>query len=310
VTKFALPVLVLCILALFSVSVTSQSNDVPPDLGALRAELTQKIADVDKAKQDREQQLIKSIDSIRAEVQRLSDEAKANSDKITQTVMLRSDLLKLIQDSKSSSDKATQLMLEQIDALRSDQVKLLKEAKETSDKAAQGLRQEVTAAQAKLMAQVGDTLKTNTARSEAVSQRVEAMKKDLDDVKKNVEEEQQNGSNISPGFALFIALAALVIGPFAAYQITANQLAAAKRQAAETTATPQPQAAQTAQPAQSEDAAETAEVEPPLAPPAAAEQPQEGFPHHHHDTAPPGEQASADHDISGHQGAEPDPEKV
>ncbi|MGA2293392.1 hypothetical protein, partial [Bradyrhizobium sp.] len=81
-TKYALPVLVVCILALFSYSVSSQSNDVTPDMAALRAELTQKLADAEKATQDREQQLVQSIDSVRAELKRLSDDGKANSDKI------------------------------------------------------------------------------------------------------------------------------------------------------------------------------------------------------------------------------------
>jgi hypothetical protein len=297
VTKFALPALVLCIFALFSFSVASQSNDAPPDLAALRAELTQKLADAEKAKQDREQQLVKTIDSVRAELQQLSDDAKANSDKIAPTVMLRSDLLKLIQDSKSSSDKAAQIMLDQIDALRSDQVKFLKDAKETGDKAAQALREEVAASRAEFVAQVGDTLKANTAHSETLAQRVDAMKKDIDDVKKNFDGDRQDVSNISPGFALFAALAALVLGPFVAYQLTANQLAAAKRQAAaEAAAAAQPQAA------------ETAEVEPPLAPRAAAEPQQESF--LNHEAPPPGEEASSDHDANADQQAARDPEKV
>ena len=254
-TKFALPALILLIFALFSFSLTSQSPDAPADLDDTRAELTQKLADAEKAKQDREQEFANTIDSVRAELKRLSDDVKANSDKIAQTVTVRSDL----QDSKSSSDKTVQSVLDQIDALRSDQVKFLQDVKETGDKAAQALRQEVAASQAKLVAQVGDTLKANTARSEALAQRVDAMKKDIDDVKKNLDEDRQNISNISPGLALVVALAALVLGPFVARQFTANQLAAAKKQAAaEAAAAAQPQAAKTAEP------------EPPLAPPRAA----------------------------------------
>lgn len=49
------------------------------------------------------------------------------------------------------------------------------------------------------MAQVGDTLKANTARSEALAQRVDAMKKDIDDVKNSLDEDRQNISKISPG---------------------------------------------------------------------------------------------------------------
>jgi hypothetical protein len=297
VTKFALPALVVCIFALFSFSVASQSNDAPPDLAALRAELIQKLADAEKANEAREQQLVKTVDGVRTELQRLSDDAKANTDKIAPTVMLRSDLLKLIQDSKSSSDKAAQIMLEQIDALRSDQVKSLKDAKETGDKETQALREGITASQAELVAQIGDTLKANTARSEALAQRVDAMKKDIDDVKKNFDGDRQEISNISPGFALFAALAALLLGPFVAYQFTANQLAAAKRQAAAEGAA----AAQT-------QTAKTTEAEPPLAPPAAAEPQQEAF--LHSEASEPDEGASPYDDANRDHQTAPDPEKV
>jgi hypothetical protein len=295
-TKYALPVIVLCILALFSYSVSSQSSDVTPDLSALRAELSQKLADADKAKQERDQQFVKTIDSVRAELQHLSDDEKANSDKIAQTVMLRSELLKLIQDAKSSSDKAAQIMLDQIDALRSEQVKLLHDAKETADKAAQALRQEVAASQAKLVAQVTDTLKANTAGSEALAQRVDAMKKDIDELKANFEDEQ-NGSNISPGFALLVALVALVVGPFLAYKLAANQLATARAPAAAEAAAAQPPAAKTADGA-----------EPPLAPSAAPEPRRNAYLHHEAPTL--GEEASPHHDANKHQQATPDPEKV
>jgi len=285
-----LPAVVVCIFALCSLPASSQSNDVPPDLAALHAELIQKLADAEKAEQDREQQLVKNIESVRAELRRLSDDAKANSDKIAQTVMLRSDLLKLIQDSKSSSDKAAQIMLDQIDALRSDQVKFLKESKETGDKATQALRQEVAGSQAKLVAQVDDTLKANTAPSEALSQRVDAMKKDID-------EDRQNISNISPGFALIAALAALVLGPLVAYKFTANQLAADKQHAAaEATAAVQPQAV------------EMVDVEPPLAPTVEGEPQQEAF--FHHEAPSSGEEASPHHEADEHPQAAPDPEKV
>jgi hypothetical protein len=296
VIKFALPALTFCIVALFSFSVASETNDAPPDLAALRAELTQKLADAEKAMQDREQQLVKTIDSVRTELQQLSDAAKVNNDKIAPTVTLRSDLLKLIQDSKSSSDKAAQIMLDQIDALRSDQVKFLKDAKETGDKAAQALRDEIAASRAELVAQVGDTLKADTAHSEALAQRVDAMKKDIEDVKKNFDEDRQNISNISPGVALVAAFVALVLGPFVAYQLTANQLAAARKQAAD-------EAAAAAQPP-----AETAKVEPTLAPRTAAGQKQEDF--LNHETSPPGEEASPHQDANAHQQAGSDPEKV
>ncbi len=41
------------------------------------------------------QQLAKTIDSVSAELKRLSDDTKANSDKIAQTAALRSDLQEL-----------------------------------------------------------------------------------------------------------------------------------------------------------------------------------------------------------------------
>ena len=196
----------------------------------------------EKATPDRVEQLAKLIDSLNAELKRLSDDTKANSDKIAQTAALRSDL----QDSKSSSDKTAQTMVEQIDALRSDQVKVLQDAKESNDKAAQ-LWQELAASQTKLVAQVGDTLKASTARSEALAQRVDAMKKDIDDVKKSIDEDRQNAYNISPGLALAAALAALVLCLFVARQLTANQLAAARKQAeAEAAAAARSQAAKMA----------------------------------------------------------------
>jgi hypothetical protein len=294
VTKFTLPTLALCISALFSFPAASQSNDVPSDLVALRAELTQKLADAEKANQDREQRLVKTIDGVRAELQRLSGDAKTNSDKIAQTVMLRSDLLKLIQEAKSSSDKAAQIMLDQIDALRSDQVKFLKEAKESGDKAPPALRQEVASSQVKLAAQVDDTLKANTAPSEALAQRVDAMKKEIDDLKKNSDEDRQNVSNISPGFALVAALAALVLGPFLAFKFTANQLAAAKQNAAAEAAA-----------ALESRTTMMSEEEPPLAP---AEPEREAF--RDHEAPSPGEEASSHHDANGHPQATPDQEKV
>ncbi|MBA4033338.1 MAG: hypothetical protein C0480_01860 [Bradyrhizobium sp.] len=290
-TKFALPALTLLIFGLFYFSVTSQPPDAPAELAGPRAELAQNLADAEKAEQDRVQELAKTIDSVRAELTRLSEDAKANSDKIAQTAALRSDL----QDSKSSSDKTAQSMVDQIDALRSDQAKFLQDAKETHDMAAQALRQEVEASQAKLLAQVGDTLKVNTARSEALTQRVDAMKKDIDDVKKNVDEDRQNISNISPGLALVVALAALVLGPFVARQFTANQIAAAKKQA-------EAAAAARSQPAK------TAETDPPLAPSAAAELPRDDI--LQHEAPPLGEEARPHHDANTNQKAAPDSEKV
>jgi len=265
VTKFALPALVLCIFALFSYAVTSQSNELPSGLIEPGAQSSQKLAEADKAEQNQEQQPAKSIDNVSAELQRLSDDAKANSDKIAETAALRSDLLRLMQDVKSNSDEAARTLLDQINALRADQVKLLKEAKETSDKVGQGLREEVSASQAKLVAQVDEMLKAATARSEAVVQRVDAMKKDIDDVKRNFDEERQNTSTISPSIAFFAALAALILGPFLAYQFTSNRLARFEHRAFDAV---QP------------EAAKTAEREPPPAPRAGVEAQQEAVLHH------------------------------
>jgi hypothetical protein len=293
VTKFALATLVLCIFAVFSRPAAAQSNEVPPDLAALRAELTQKLADAEKAGQDREQRLVKALDSVEAELRRLSADAKTNNDKAAQTVMLRSDLLKLIQDAKSSSDKAAQIMLDQIDALRSDQVKFQKESKESSEEATQALRQEVASSQVKL----ADTLKANTAPSEALTQRVDAMKKDIDELKKNSDEDRQNASNVSPGFALVVALAALVLGPFLAFKFSANQVAAAKlNAAAEVAATPQ------------SGATKISEDEPAIAPVAPTEPQQETF--FHHEARSPNEEAGSSHDGARDPQPAPDQEKV
>jgi len=194
-------------------------------------------------------------------------------------------------------------MLDQIDALRSDQVKFLKDAKETGDKTVQALREEVAASQARLVTQVGDTLKTNTARTEALAQRVDGLKKDLDEVKKNLDDNQQTNSNISPAFALIVALAALVLGPFLAYRFAANQLAGVKEQIAAEAAARQPGAAHPA------DAGPAPEPESPLVPPAAGEPQQEAV--LHHEAPPLGEQeARPHHDADGDQPAAPDPEKV
>jgi DNA repair exonuclease SbcCD ATPase subunit len=294
VTKFALPALMLLIFGLFYFSVTSQPPDAPAELAGPRTELPQNLANVEKAQQDRVQELAKAIDSIRAELKRLSDDAKANSDKIAQTAALRSDL----QDSKSSNDKTAQSMVDQIDALRSDHAQFLQAARETNDKMAQALRQEVAASQAKLLAQVGDTLKINAGRSEALTQRVDALKKEIDEVKKDVDEDRQNISNISPGLALVVALAALVLGPFVARQLTANQIAAAKKQAASEA---------TAAAARSQ-VAKTQETEPPLAPSAVAELPQDRT--LRHEAPPLSEEVRPDPDVNTHQKSATDSEKV
>lgn len=290
-TKFALPALALIIFGLFYFSITSQPPDEPVDTAPQRTEVTPQptvVAAPEKAAPDRVEQLAKSIDGIGAELKRLSNDTKANSDKIAQAAAQRPDQ----PDSQASSEKTAQ----SIDALRSDQAKLLQEAKDSNDKAAQALRQEFAAAQTKLVAQVGDTLKASTARSDALAQRVDAMKKDIDDVRKSIEEDRQNASNISPGLALVVALAALVLGPFVARQLTANQLAAAKRQAEAEAAAARQQAARTPPP------------EPPLASAAATDLPHHDSPQH--DAPPPGDDTSPHDDVSAHQRATPDSEKV
>ena len=190
--KLAWSALILCMLSPLAISAYSQSGDPPPDSAAPRAELAQKVAgDADKAIPD--QPLSKTIDGMFAELQRLSEESKANRDKIAQTVMLRSDLLKLIQDSKAGSEKTSQIMLDQIDALRADQVKFINDAK----------------------AQV-EAMKADSARSTA------GLRKELDELKENM-------PDFPPGLAIIIALAALVLGPLVARQLTANHLAAAAK---------------------------------------------------------------------------------
>jgi uncharacterized phage infection (PIP) family protein YhgE len=295
VTKFALPALTLIIFGLFYFSVTSQPPDTPSDIAGQREEVTQQpaVTVAAKTEPDRVQQLARTVDNVSAELKRLSDETKTNSDKIAQAAALRSDL----QDSKSSNDRTAQSLAQQVDALRSDQVKFLQETKDSNDKAAQALRQEFAASQARLVAEVGDTLKANTARSEALAQRVDAMKKEIDDVRKNIEEDRQNVSNISPGLALVVALAALALGPFLTRQLTLNQLAAARKEAeAKAAATQRSQAARTTQ------------AEPPLAPSAAAELPHHDSPQHE---APPlGEDVRPQHEVDPPRKAAPDSEKV
>lgn len=239
-TKFGLPALVLIIFGLFYFSVPPQTPDEPVDVAAPLASPAQdnravaepaKEAVKETAKEpvrdDRQQQSAAALDSIRAELKRLSDDAKATNEKIAQATALRSD----VESSKSSIDSAAQFVRDQIGALRADQTKALNDAREAGDKAAQTLRQEVAASQGKLADQLGETLKANTARAEALAQRVDAMKKDVDDIKKTLDESRESAFNVSPGLAIIVALAALVFGPLLARQLTANQLAAAKQQA-------------------------------------------------------------------------------
>ena len=290
-TKFALPALALLIFGLFYFSVTSQESEAPPDLVAgPRAEPAQPPSNTEKAETDRVQQLEKALESVRAELKRLSDETKANSDRIAQSAALRPDQ----QDSRSSNDKTVQTVIDQVEALRSNQAKSLQDAREANDKAMQALRQEVTGTQARLAAQIGDTQKTGTARTEALTQRIDAMRKELDDVKKSADEDR---SSVSPGLALVVALAALVLGPFVARQLTANQIAAARKQAAEEAA-----AAERSRPVK------TTEPEPPLAPSAAAELPPDET--LAHEAPALAEEVPPHHDAEGNRRATPDPEKV
>jgi len=246
VKKLGWSALILCILSLVAISARSQSNDAPSDSAAPRAELTPKPGDADRAKPDNEQPLTKTMDSVFAELQRLSEDAKANREKFAQSIMLRSDVLKLVQDAKASNEKTAQIMLDQIDALRSDQVKFVND---TTTKV--------------------ERLKAETARS------VDGVKRDLDELRQSI-------SDIPPGLAVIIALVALVLGPLAARQLTANQLANARAQAI----------AEAAAPA-GPDADEPAGVPIPQAPPAAPP------PHqtvNHYNVPAHDERARADHD--------------
>jgi len=285
-SKYVLPALVLCIFALFAYSVTSQSNDASSEQTEPRAEQTQPSVESVKAEQSHEQSPVDTIDSLRRDLQRLSSDVKANSDKIAQIASLRSEVLNLIQDSKSNRDETAHITLDQIDALRAD---VLKESKETDEKAAQALRDEVSATQAKLAAQISDMLKANTTRSDALVQRADAMKKDIDDLKKNFDEDRENKSNISPGIALFVALIALVLGPYLAYQLTVNQLASIRQQAARA----QPQS--------------SPEVERPAAAQASEPDRQPDF---HREAPPLGEEGSPYQATDGDQRTAPDTERV
>jgi len=309
VTKFAFPALVFLVFALFYTSVTNPPPPDEPELAEPPAPVTQtvpssqavpatpKLPDVAETRPARESRPAEAVDGVRTELKtlsdelkRLSEESKANSDKIAQAATLRSDL----QDSKSSNDKTAQTMVEQVDALRSDQTRFMQAAKEANDRTVQELRQEITSSQGRLAAQFGETIKANTARSEALSQRVDAMRKDLDEVKKTFADERQNESNISPGLALVVALAALVLGPFVARQVTANQIAAArKRDEAERSAA-----------ARSERVTAN---EPPLAP-SVAPAPQQEAPHHQSPLST-GEATEVNEADAGRH-APSDPEKV
>jgi VIT1/CCC1 family predicted Fe2+/Mn2+ transporter len=229
VSKYVVPALIFCIFALFAYSITSESNDAQSEQTEPRAEQIQPPVESVKAEQSRERSPADTIDGFRGDLERLSSDVKANSDKIAQLASLRSELLNLIQESKSNRDDAAHITDEEVNALRAA---VLKEAKETNDKAAQALRDEVSGTQAKLAAQIDDMLKANTTRSDALVQRADAMKKDIDDLKKNFAEDRENTSSISPGIALLVALVALVLGPYLAYQLAVNQFAGIRQQAA------------------------------------------------------------------------------
>lgn len=287
-TKFALPALILIVFGLFYVSLPQtpyepvEVADAPAAPAAPPAQASSTVTEPAKesakeaARDDRQQQLATAIDGIRAELKRLSDDASATNDKIAQAAALRSD----VESSKSDIDNTAQFFRDQIGALRADQAKALNDAREAGDKAAQALRQEIAASQGKLADQLGETLKANAARAEALTQRVDTMRKDVDAIKKSLDESRDAAFNVSPGLALVVALAALVLGPFVARQLTANQLAAARQQA-------------------QADAVERTRRDqanivnnPPLAP-TAAEPPHEDRPHH--DAAATADPASAPH---------------
>ncbi len=234
-TKFALPALILIIFGLFYTAVPQTPYepvdvaDEPAAPAPARPSVTEAPKEIVKepVKDDRQQQLAAAIDGIRAELKRLSDDASATNDKIAQAAALRSD----VESSKSSIDSAAQYVRDQIGALRADQTKALNDAREAGDRASQALRQEIAASQGKLADQFGEKLKATTSRAEALTQRVDAMRKDVDEIKKGLDESREAAFNVSPGLALVVALAALVLGPFVARQLTANQLAAARHQA-------------------------------------------------------------------------------
>ncbi|MBR0934153.1 hypothetical protein [Bradyrhizobium jicamae] len=223
-SKIALAFLILGILALFSYTVVSQPDVAPAEPTELRSEPPKTPGDAARP----EQQSVNSAQAEKADLEQLSEDTKANSERLA---ALKSDLLRQLQDAKSSNDQAVQAAQAQINELRSEQAKLRAESKETNDKAIQGLRGEVAASQTKLVAQVDDALKGPSSRLDGAGQRIDALQKDLDELKKRLDEDRQNTPSVSPGLALIVALAALVLGPFVAYQFLANQLEGIKQQA-------------------------------------------------------------------------------
>ncbi len=236
-SKLALSALILGILALFSYVVASPPTDVPADPTELRAASANNPREAISAEKKHEGPSADSVAIAGTDLQRLSEGIKSNTDKIT---ALRSDLLKQIQDLKTSSDHTAQSLLGQINALKSEQARAQQASKDAEDKASQGMKAEIAAAQAKLVAQVDTVEKANVARFDALGQRVDTQRKDFDDVKNSFEEDRRNTSSISPGVALVVALAALVLGPFVAYQFLANQLAGLRREDPGATAALQP----------------------------------------------------------------------
>jgi DNA repair exonuclease SbcCD ATPase subunit len=207
VTKFALPVLVLCLYGLIfyafkpetNLAITSLSSNVSREAASTPAEATTKriagqkpaepspeVAQAESAGSPESQKApaepraatpepspAGKLDSIGTELQRLTDDIKTNTEKIDQTA-------KLIQDLKSEGDKA-----------------------------AQSLRAEVTASQAKL----ADVLKANSASAETLAQRVDTMRKEIEQVKKKIDDGRK-----MPFVAFFTALVALFFGLFVAYR--------------------------------------------------------------------------------------------
>ena len=160
----------------------------------------------------------------------------------------------------------------------------------------------------RFVGQIDDALKANTDRARILEQRVDVMKKDIQDVKKNIDEDRQNQSNISPSFALFAALAALAFGPFLAYQLAANQLTRIEHQAVAKAARTQTTRTQTTKSADEVGPplapSNTAEDGPPLAPRTAAEPEQTTSLNHE------AEEATAYRDANGHPQANTRQEKV
>jgi outer membrane biosynthesis protein TonB len=230
VTKFALPVLVLCLYGLIFYAFTPKSNlpitspssnasheaastpAEPKSTGAATkpAEATQKPAEAaqkpaeaaEKPAESAQKQAEPASKVAQAESppapesQKAAAEPKGASPEPSQD-SLRTELQQLTHDIKANTEKIAQT------------AKLIADSKSDGDKAAQSLREEVVASQAKL----ADALKASSASSESLARRVDTMGKDIEQVRTKVDDGRK-----MPFVAFFTALVALFFALFVAYK--------------------------------------------------------------------------------------------